>query len=218
MAPLFEIAGANLGYGDAPILRDVSLRVEPGERIAVVGASGAGKSTLLRVLHERRRAATAFVPQDCALVDGLSVYHNVYVGRLDRHATLYNVVNLIRPWRRDVEAVRAVLGQVDLPDRLHTPVTELSGGQRQRTAVARALFQGGDVLLGDEPVSALDAVQARIVLGALRATFGTLVLAMHDVGLALEFCDRIVGLKRGRVEIDHAAAGLSAAALEPLYR
>ena len=215
---MFQLDDVEAGYNGRAVLHGVSLSIKPGERVALVGRSGAGKSTLLTLLYEQRKDRAALVPQEAALVRTLSVFHNVYAGRLDRHGALYNIANLIRPIRREVSAVRAVTDSLGLSDKLFEPAGELSGGQQQRTAVARALFHGGDALLGDETVSAVDEHQARAVLGAINAAFGTVVLAMHDTTLALEFTDRIIGLDHGRVVMDEPAAGLSPADLAPLYR
>jgi phosphonate transport system ATP-binding protein len=215
---LFQFSGASLGYNGQAVLRDLSLSIAVGERVALVGPSGAGKSTLLAALYEQQKAQTALVPQDGALVKQLSVYHNVYIGRLHRHPSAYNLVNLVRPFRRHVAEIRAVLLTLGLEEKLFTSVGELSGGQAQRTAVARALYHGGDVLLGDEPVSAVDALQSRRVLEAINASYPTSVLAMHDVALALDYTTRIIGLKGGQVVLDAPTAGLSAADLNPLYR
>lgn len=215
---MFQLDDVEAGYNGRAVLHGVSLSIKPGERVALVGPSGAGKSTLLTLLYEQRKDRAALVPQEAALVRTLSVFHNVYAGRLDRHGALYNIANLIRPIRREVSAVRAVTDSLGLSDKLFEPAGELSGGQQQRTAVARALFHGGDALLGDEAVSAVDEHQARAVLGAINAAFGTVVLAMHDMTLALEFTDRIIGLDHGRVVMDEPAAGLSPADLAPLYR
>ena len=215
---MFQLDDVEAGYNGRAVLHGVSLSIKPGERVALVGRSGAGKSTLLTLLYEQRKDRTALVPQEAALVRTLSVFHNVYAGRLDRHGALYNIANLIRPIRREVAAVRAVTDSLGLSDKLFEPAGELSGGQQQRTAVARALFHGGDALLGDETVSAVDEHQARAVLGAINAAFETVVLAMHDTKLALEFTDRIIGLDHGRVVMDEPAAGLSPADLATLFR
>ena len=215
---MFQLDDVEAGYNGRAVLHGVSLSIKPGERVALVGRSGAGKSTLLTLLYEQRKDRAALVPQEAALVRTLSVFHNVYAGRLDRHGALYNIANLIRPMRREVSAVRAVTDSLGLSDKLFEPAGELSGGQQQRTAVARALFHGGDALLGDETVSAVDEHQARAVLGAINAAFGTVVLAMHDTKLALEFTDRIIGLDHGRVVMDEPAAGLSPADLATLFR
>jgi phosphonate transport system ATP-binding protein len=215
---LFALHGANLGYGGPPVLADVTLQIEAGERVAVIGPSGAGKSTLLSALYQQQRQRTALVPQDGALVKQLSVYHNVYVGRLDRHGALYNLVNLVRPFRAPLAAVTAILEQLDMADKLFAPVGELSGGQQQRTAVARALYHGGDVLLGDEPVSAVDGVQARDVLAAINRACRTVVLVMHDLALALELATRVIGLRQGRVVFDRPVADVTPERLDSLYR
>ncbi len=215
---LFELRDATLGYNGKAVLSGLSLTIGTGERVALVGPSGAGKSTLLASLYPQQAERTALVPQDGALVKQLSVFHNVYIGRLHRHRSLYNLLNLAWPLRSEVAAVRSVLQAVDLEDKLFTPVGELSGGQAQRTAVARALFHGGEVLLGDEPVSAVDTRQAREVLRALSAAYRTVVIVMHDVSLALEFTTRIIGLKQGRVLLDQPTAGVNVAELEALFR
>jgi len=216
--PLFALRDASLGYDGRPVVRDVTLAIERGERVAIIGPSGAGKSTLLNALYQQQKARAALVPQDGALVKQLSVYHNVYIGRLHRHGSLHNLVNLVRPLRAHVASVTAILEQLDLVEKLFTPVGELSGGQQQRTAVARALYHGGEALLGDEPVSAVDGNQARDVLRAIARACATVVLVMHDVELALELATRVIGLRAGRVVLDRPAAGLDAEELADLYR
>ncbi|MBO6784292.1 MAG: ATP-binding cassette domain-containing protein [Alphaproteobacteria bacterium] len=215
---IVALDGALAGYGDAPVLRDLNLKIRAGERIAIVGESGAGKTTLLRLLRERSTAPVALVPQDLGLVQALTVFHNVYMGRLDRHGLFTNLRNLVWPGRRESSAVRALLDEVRLSDKLFTPVGQLSGGQRQRVAVARALYADAAILVGDEPVSAVDDLQARDILDLLGARKETVILALHDRNLALGFADRIVGLRGGRIVLDRPAAELSPADLDPLYK
>jgi phosphonate transport system ATP-binding protein len=93
----------------------------------------------------------------------------------------------------------------------------LSGGQQQRVSVARALYNGRPVLVGDEPVSALDPRQGAAILAELAATHGTLILALHDAGLALAACDRIVVLEAGRIVLDAPAGEVDPARLRPYY-
>jgi phosphonate transport system ATP-binding protein len=217
--PCFKLRDASVSYNGRQVLENVSLRIDQGERVALVGKSGAGKSTLLKLFYRQQRIDAALVPQDLGLVKPLSVFHNVYMGRLHRHGTWYNLINLIRPLRRETAAVRKVVARLELEEeKLFAPVGELSGGQQQRTAVARALYQGARVLLGDEPVSSVDDHQSRVVLEAVSAAYETVVLAMHDVTLALAYSDRVVGLKDGRIVMDQPAAGLESADLDTLYR
>lgn len=215
---IFEMQDANIGYNGVPVLNGITLKIEKGERVALIGPSGAGKSTLLTALYGQQKARSALVPQEFALVKTLSVFHNVYMGRLNRHPGFYNLLNLIHPLARELAAVAPFLEALGLTDKRDIPVGELSGGQQQRTAVARALFQGGDVLLGDEPVSSVDPLQSREVLGAINEAYGTVVLAMHDVELALRFTDRLIGIKEGRVLFDRPTRGLTAEALDGFFQ
>lgn len=205
---VFDLKSASAAYGERSVLSGIDLTVRRGERVAVMGRSGAGKSTLLALLYDQRPGDVALVPQSAALVKPLSVFHNVYMGRLDRHATLYNVRNLLWPVAGEVDAVRGVLEGVGLAEKLFEPAGTLSGGQQQRASVARALYNGRPVVLGDEPVSALDRVQGGEVLKLLSARAETLVLVLHDIHLALEYAERIVLLAYGRKVLDAPSSTL----------
>ena len=204
-------------YGGVRVLGPLSLHVAYGERIALVGKSGAGKSTLLGLMFEHWRDRVAYVPQALGLVDTLSVFHNVFMGRLDEHSAWYNLVTLLAPFRRDVEEVKRLLARLGMDGTRRQRAGELSGGQRQRVAVARALYQKAEVLLADEPVSALDGPLGEVVLQALTESYRTTVLAMHDVELALRFTDRVVGIRDGHIALDEPSGRLSANDLLPLY-
>lgn len=217
MQPLV-LSDVSADYGGTRVLGPLSLTIEPGQRVALVGRSGAGKSTLLGIMYERWRDRAALMPQQLGLVDTLSVFHNVYMGRLAANSTWYNLRNLAWPARPEVDAVIAVLRQLGLEDKLRSRAGELSGGQRQRVAAARALYQGDGVLLADEPVSALDGPLAETVMAVLTNAYPTAVLAMHDVELALRYTDRVVGVDDGLIAVDAPSQALSAADLRPLYR
>ena len=208
---------AAIGYAGRTVLRDIDLTVARGERVALLGRSGAGKSTLLNLVFARAGGRAALVPQSAALVRTLSVFHNVYMGRLDRHSALFNVKTLVWPGQREIEAVRVVLGEVGLAPEIFRRAGELSGGQQQRVSVARALYNGRPIAVGDEPVSALDPLQGAAVLGRLAARHETLVLALHDVELALAHATRILALDRGAVVLDAPAASLRRADLARFY-
>ena len=217
MSVLIELAKETAGYGGRPVLHGLDLTIRSGERIAVMGRSGAGKTTLLNLLYARLAEQVALVPQGSALVKTLSVFHNVYMGRLDRHPTWYNLRTLIWPARRVVGEVGAVLDLVGLREALFARAGELSGGQQQRASLARALYNGRPVLIGDEPVSALDRVQGAEILSRVASRHETIIVALHDIVLALGHTDRIIVLDSGRIVLDAPARTLTAADLVPYY-
>ncbi|WP_411840142.1 phosphonate ABC transporter ATP-binding protein [Paracoccus sp. ME4] len=212
--------GVDLGYGGAPVLSGVRLHVAPGERVALLGRSGSGKSTLLSALHEAaagRGLRIALVPQDAALVPQLSALRNVLMGRLDDHGAWRNLRTLIRPSAPDRAAALADLDRVGLTPQADARVESLSGGQKQRVALARALHRGGDLILGDEPLSAVDPRQAQELAALLRAAFPTAILALHDVAVARAFATRVIGLKQGIFLFDLPVDQLDATRIEALY-
>jgi phosphonate transport system ATP-binding protein len=217
VAPLIELRKASAGYAGRAVLHDIDLTINAGERVAVMGRSGAGKSTLLNLLYDRLGDRVALIPQAAALVKTLSVFHNVYMGRLDRHPTWYNLRTLAFPAGREVAEITGVLDLVGLADKLFDRAGTLSGGQQQRTSVARALYNGRPIVIGDEPVSALDRLQGAEILGKLCARHDTAILAMHDIPLALAHADRVVVIEEGRIVLDAPARTIAAADLVPYY-
>ncbi len=215
--PALQLAGITASFGGERVLGPLSLKVNEGERIALVGRSGAGKSTLMRLLYQEAKGRVAMVPQDLGLVQALSVFHNVYMGRLNEHPTWYNLATLVKPFQRDREVIAPLLRRLGIDAKQWSPVASLSGGQRQRVAIGRAVYSGAPILLADEPVSALDGPLAHVVMELLRETFPTAVIALHDVELALRYCDRIVGIQGGRIALDAPSSELTVADIQPLY-
>lgn len=215
---MFQLTNANLGYKQSSVLRNISLEINEGERVALVGESGAGKSTLLAALQTQMQNKAALIPQDLGLVNNLSVFHNIYIGRLNSYSSVYNLLNLAWPQRREVQKIKPLVEQLGLVDKLFKPTGELSGGQQQRTAICRALFQGGSAIIGDEPVSAVDKHMANIILKTLIAKFTTVVLAMHDVDLAIKFSTRIIGIKDSAICFDQSTIDLTRQDLDFLYQ
>ncbi len=215
---LFELKCKTGRYNGHPVLHDISISINAGERIALIGKSGAGKSTLLQLLHQQSDNTVALIPQDLGLVKNLSVFHNIYMGRLHTYSNIYNLVNLIKPLNRELENVSNIADRLRLKNKLFSPVGELSGGQQQRTAIGRAFFNQGSILIGDEPVSAIDEHQARDVLQEINHRHETVILAMHDIELALNYTDRIVGLKGGRIVLDTPSQDMKANELGFLYQ
>jgi phosphonate transport system ATP-binding protein len=214
---LVELRKMSAGYDGTAVLHDVDLSVHDGERLAVMGRSGAGKTTLLNLLFEKLVDRVALIPQAAALVKTLSVFHNVYMGRLDRRANWYNLRTLVWPARRDIADIEGVLEIVGLADKLFVKAGTLSGGQQQRISIARALYNGRPIVIADEPVSALDRLQAAEILGKLCARHTTAIFALHDIPLALANADRIVVIESGRIVLDRRARDLTAVDLIPYY-
>ena len=215
---MFQLTNANLGYKQSSVLRNISLEINKGERVALVGESGAGKSTLLAALQAQMQNKAALIPQDLGLVNNLSVFHNIYIGRLNSYSSVYNLLNLAWPQKREVQKIKPLVEQLGLVDKLFKPTGELSGGQQQRTAICRALFQGGSAIIGDEPVSAVDKHMANIIMKTLIAKFTTVVLAMHDVDLAIKFSTRIIGIKDSAICFDQSTIDLTRQDLDFLYQ
>lgn len=214
---MFHLESASANYQGKTVLEDITLHIPAGQKLALVGHSGSGKSTLLNLLYEQNPKAIALVPQDNGLVSSLSVFHNVYMGQLGQQALWYNLLNLIKPQKQPVADVQAILESVALNDKIFEPVAQLSVGQQQRTAIARAMMHDGNILLADELASSLDEHQSKLVMGILCKRFETLVFALHDIDLALGYCDRIVGLDHGRIVIDATARSLKRSDLLELY-
>ena len=206
----------------------------------MVGASGAGKSTLLGVANgsvrpaagalevlgadpgalsgralRQLRARVGTVHQHLELVGQLRVVHNVNAGRLSAWPAWRAAVSLLHP--QGLPEVLAALSEVELADRVYERTDRLSGGQRQRVAVARVLVQRPELVLADEPASALDPVLADRTMALLAGTGSALVASLHDPALALRHCTRVVGLAAGRVVLDAPAADLTLADLTAFY-
>ena len=237
--PIIEVVGITKTLGGHAALSDVSFAARAGEFVAVLGPSGAGKTTLFRCMtgllvpdrgevrisgeplddrHREARRRIAVVFQQFNLVNRLSALDNVLAGRL-------GYVDAWRGWTRrfkrsDYLLALECLDRVGLLARAAQRADTLSGGQQQRVAVARALAQGADVIVADEPVASLDPAIGAGILELLRRIRGegvAVVCSLHQVQLARRFADRIVGLSHGRVVCDVAPAAFDRAAEEELY-
>ena len=230
--------------GGRRALESVDLSVGAGERVAVIGPSGAGKTTLLRVFatalrqtggrveilgadpwaldaraRRRLRARVGLIHQAPPLPPRQRVVTTVLAGRLGAWPLWKSLASLAYP--ADVDGARAVLARLDLADRLFERCDRLSGGQAQRAGIARVLYQQPEVILADEPVSALDPALANHTVGVLAdeasARKVTLLASLHAVDLALAHFPRIIGLRDGRVAFDLPTEQVDAPLLDLLY-
>jgi ABC-type cobalamin/Fe3+-siderophores transport system ATPase subunit len=215
---LLEANNITVRYDDRPVVVEVSLRVEPGEVVAIIGPNGAGKSTLLRALNGSVPAVAGEI-----LLDDRSVgsYSRRAIAR--RIAVVAQEAELRFPvtvmdfvmggryawsdawgWEsaRDIEIVNAVLTQTELEDFADRLMNELSGGERQRAVLARALATEARCFLLDEPTANLDLAHQAAMLRLVRTRCdrgdASAVVVTHDVNLAAEFADRVMLLKDGK--------------------
>lgn len=229
--------------GDAA-LKGVSLEVPSGQIMALIGPSGAGKSTLIRCVNRlveptsgqvflddleitkigraalrRARRRMGMIFQEYALVERLSVMENVLSGQL-------GYVGFWRSWFRKFPASTVqnafdLLKRVGLEEHYQKRADELSGGQRQRVGIARALLQQPEILLVDEPTASLDPRTSRQIMRLLAELCTERNLAaiinIHDVELARQFAERIVGLKEGSIVFDGTPDELTAEVLTEIY-
>ena len=227
--PIFELHNASRKFGEFPALQEISFRVEPGERVALVGPSGAGKSTLIRLLngtlfptsgevrvlgrdlarlnpHDLRQVQGQIgtIYQQFHLVDNLRVVHNVNAGHLADWGFGKSLASLVRPM--EVGTAQAALEQVGIPEKLYERTDRLSGGQQQRVAIARVLVQKPEAILADEPIASLDPQISKEIMDLLltlsRHSGMTLFSSLHAIDFALSHYERIIALKAGRILFD----------------
>ncbi|WP_159993002.1 ABC transporter ATP-binding protein [Roseomonas sp. 18066] len=221
-----EAEGLSWSTRGLEIVRDVVLRVEPGERLGLIGPNGSGKSTLLRMLAgvlapsagrvlldgrplaeiRRREVAQvlALVEQQAETADRITVRDAVELGRTP-------FLSVLRPWGAEDDAiVRRALDVVEMADRSARDWITLSGGERQRVHIARALAQQPRILLLDEPTNHLDIHHQLGILGLVAGLGVTTVIALHDLNQAMG-CDRLGVMHRGRL----VALGAPEAILTP---
>jgi phosphonate transport system ATP-binding protein len=232
-------------FGATVAVSDVSVEIQPGSFVGVIGRSGAGKSTLLRMInrltdpseghvvfdgidvtalrgrHLREwRARAAMIFQQFNLVPRLDVLTNVLLGRLSWHGTLPSLFNRFT----DAERAMAVesLERLDLVAHAFQRAGTLSGGQQQRVAIARALMQQPSMLLADEPIASLDPRNAARVMDSLRAINRdeglTVLCNLHTLDAARQYCERIIGMAKGRIVFDGVPAQLTSAVVREIYQ
>ena len=243
---VLEVRDLRVRYNNTgpEILRGLDFSIEANDFCAVIGPSGAGKSTLIRCINRlvepsggsitlfgedvlalgasdlrRMRRRIGMIFQEFNLVNRMTVMDNVLSGRLGYTGSLRSVLRLFP--RHDIEKGLELLDRVGLSDHVNKRADALSGGQRQRVGIARALMQQPDLLLLDEPTSALDPKISRDVMSLIRdlaREFDVPVLCnIHDVQLATEFCNRIIGLQDGIKKFDGPTETMQKSNMEEIY-
>jgi len=205
----FLLEDENFSYSNTLVLKNINLKINKGEKLALLGKSGSGKSSLLKHLFEKQKNNVSYIPQDLSLINKLSVFHNIFMSRLDNHSSIYNLINLFFPFKKEVNEIKVLLKALDLEDKIFESVSTLSGGQKQRVAILRAKFNAKRILLADEPVSSLDEYLAKKVLEDFFNTYDTVICTLHNVSYAIEYFDRVIGLKDGEIIINKACSELS---------
>ncbi|MEZ4238136.1 MAG: dipeptide/oligopeptide/nickel ABC transporter ATP-binding protein [Myxococcota bacterium] len=232
MSAAWSVRGLVKAYGGVRALDGVDFEVQPGERVALIGASGSGKTSLVRCglgLVPPDAGAVSVLGRDAAGLrprDWRALRHQVQILFQDSRAMLHpdlpvgvlieESVALHRPGADPRAVAQDLLAQVDLGHRAHALPRELSGGERRRAGIARVLAARPALLVADEPLAGLDAVLKPRILARLMALVGpecAVVVVTHDLGAVAPQCDRVVVMDGGRV-VDAVAV----ADLGPGYR
>ncbi|RKQ29966.1 phosphonate ABC transporter ATP-binding protein [Oceanobacillus halophilus] len=226
-------------------LDNINLKMEKGEFVAIIGMSGAGKSTLIRCINRMHDITEGEIVVDGVKVSSLKgkeirtfrrrigmIFQSFHL--VTRSSVLKNVLVSFVPelpfWRKvtgifskeqKVKALTA-LDKVGILDKAYVRVDQLSGGQQQRVALARTLAQNPDIILADEPIASLDPVTARQVMDDFttinRETDMSIIINIHHVEMALEYADRIIGVREGKIVYDGRAAEVTQEVLDYIYK
>lgn len=232
-------------FGKIHVLRGIDFRIPEREGAVLLGANGCGKSTLMRCMNglarpehgaiqvhgtdvarcsQRKlrgvRRHVGMVFQNFNLVSNLSVFQNVLYGGLARHRSFFSVTAPLAS-REERDYAMHCLERVQLTHCADQRADQLSGGQQQRVAIARMLMQRPSVVLADEPVASLDPKAAREVMDLLwrvvRAEGMTLLCTLHQLDFAMEYGDRVIGMKAGHIQVDRSMQQTSRGELQALY-
>lgn len=239
--------GLHKRFGDLHVLRGIDLEITAGECVILLGANGCGKSTLIRCLNglakpddgevimldqplsglgrpalRRLRSRVGVVFQQFNLIQNVSVFQNVLHGAMGRQP--FGLCQTLTAFANESLRERAMecLTRVGLTDKASFECRQLSGGQQQRVAIARTLMQDAEIIIADEPVASLDPRAGREIMDLLIDVVSerglTVLCSLHQLELAEEYGDRILGMKAGRLELDGPRSNVDLAAMRQLYQ
>ncbi len=241
---MLTVRNLTKSFGANTAVDSVGFAVDRPAMIGIIGASGAGKSTLLRMLNRMTDATTGHVEfegrnvlaltgarkrawqSDCAmifqqfnLVPRMDVVSNVLHGTLNARSSMATMFNLYP--NADIHRAIDILDRLGIADHAAKRAESLSGGQQQRVAIARALMQDPRIILADEPIASLDPMNAQIVMDTLRRIHdedARMVIAnLHTLDTARKYCDRVIGMRMGRVVFDGTPAQLTTGVARDIY-
>jgi phosphonate transport system ATP-binding protein len=231
-------------FGQKAAVDTASFSVEKSAFVGIIGRSGAGKSTLLRMMNRLTDASSgeiefqgqnvlalqggakrawqsqcAMIFQQFNLVPRMDVASNVLHGILNRRSTLATMFSL---WpEADIRQALSILDRLGIAEQAPKRAEALSGGQQQRVAIARALMQDPKVILADEPIASLDPMNAQVVMDTLRRIHdedGRMVIAnLHTLDTARRYCDRVIGMRDGRIVFDGTPDQLTTGVARDIY-
>ncbi|MFP1644574.1 phosphonate ABC transporter ATP-binding protein [Pontitalea aquivivens] len=231
-------------FGQKAAVDRISFSLDRPGFVGIIGRSGAGKSTFLRMMNRMTDASAgeilfegrnvlalrgadkrgwqsqcAMIFQQFNLVPRMDVASNVLHGILNRRSTLATMFNL---WSEaDITRALSILDRLGISEQAPKRAEALSGGQQQRVAIARALMQEPRVILADEPIASLDPMNAQIVMDTLRRIHdedGRLVIAnLHTLDTARRYCDRVIGMRDGRIVFDGTPDQLTTGVARDIY-
>ncbi len=241
---MLKITDLTKTFGANTAVDRANITVKQPAMIGIIGRSGAGKSTLLRMLNcltevssgeivfdgltvsqlrgtARRnwQSQCAMIFQQFNLVPRMDVVSNVLHGTLNRRSTLSTMFNLYP--QSDIEQAIDILDRLGIAEHAPKRAEALSGGQQQRVAIARALMQDPRIILADEPIASLDPMNAQVVMQSLRRIHEedgrTVIANLHTLDTARRYCDRVIGMRDGRIVFDGTPEQLTTGVARDIY-
>lgn len=241
---MLDVSNLCKRFGSNAAVDNVSFTVDKPSMIGIIGRSGAGKSTLLRMFNRLTDATSgevtfkgrnilelkgsarlewqancAMIFQQFNLVPRMDVVSNVLHGTLNRRSTLATMFNLYPT--EDIHRAIEILDRLGIAEHGAKRAEALSGGQQQRVAIARALMQDPQIILADEPIASLDPMNAQVVMDALRRIFEedgrTVIANLHTLDTARRYCDRVIGMRDGRIVFDGSPDQLTVGVARDIY-